>query len=443
MKRITRTGRLFVTACVMLGTAIVITAGTVNATEIPPEYQCNIDWTQCKGESITVLFGVHPWQQAVEPLIPEFEKLTGIKIKKIKKLTMAQFYSKVPADFTAGTFSYDVFMHEYYEATKFQQEGWTAPLGIYLFNSRLTDAEWYDWKDFFPASQYLSVIGGKYIDRLPITCEAQTLLYRKDIFENLGLQVPDTFDAYLEVAKTIKNNTDLAGFSCQAADALWWPMYGVIRSYGGDYFTPDGSQIFIDTPESIAGMKMFAELVRCGPPGLITYQWEDTATVLMAGKAATFLDSSVMYSSLQNPARSRVVGKIGTAPFPKGPAGRIAHSHYWSICINNYSKKKHASWLFIQWLTSKPVMLEMAKRKVAAPRASTWASPEFKATFPHDFIEGVSETLKTAVISPANLGFWALADVLRRIADEVIEGKKEAEPAMREVAKRWKKMFKE
>src|SRR5947209_16567262 len=36
-----------------------------------------IDWKQFAGQTITVAGAVHPWSNAISPLLPDFTKLTG------------------------------------------------------------------------------------------------------------------------------------------------------------------------------------------------------------------------------------------------------------------------------------------------------------------------------------------------------------------------------
>ena len=293
---------IFRWALTLLG-CLLIGIGTVAVAQVPAEYQCGINWEQFQGENLDVLFCVHPWQESIEPFIPEFEKLTGIKIR-LAKLPEAEYLTKVPADFTAGTFAFDVFMSQYYDAPKYQLEKWTAPLKKYLEDGKLTDAQWYQWQDFFPAARNVATIGGKYMDRIAITSEAQVLIFRKDLYAQLGLLVPRTFDELLRAAQTITDESKTYGITLRGGAANWWPLYGVIKSYGGEYFTPDGKTILINSPESVAGVKMYTDLAQYAPPGIAAYDWDEINTAMLAGQAAMFLDSSVIYSRLQDPEKS-------------------------------------------------------------------------------------------------------------------------------------------
>src|SRR5438045_2977683 len=39
-----------------------------------------IDWKQSAGQTITLAGAIHPWSNAITPLLPEFTKLTGIGV---------------------------------------------------------------------------------------------------------------------------------------------------------------------------------------------------------------------------------------------------------------------------------------------------------------------------------------------------------------------------
>jgi multiple sugar transport system substrate-binding protein len=407
---------------------------------IPAAAKAGINWQQFKGRTISVLFSNHPWQEAVEPLIPEFEKLTGMKVKLVK-LPEAEYLTKVPADFTAGTFAFDVFMSQYYDSPKYQQEKWTADLAPLMKDPKLTDAGWYDWNDFFPAAQNIATVGGKYSDRIAITSEAQVLIYREDIYQELGLSVPKNFDELLANAKEItENKPGVAGITLRGGPAIWWPMYGVIKSYGGGYFDADWNPI-ISSPQSRAGAEMYVELCKYTPKGVTSYDWDEINTAMLAGKAAMFLDSSVIYSRLADPAQSTVVGKVKMAPFPSGPAGRIAHSHYWSVSLSESSKQKPEGWLFLQWATSKEIMYRLGLKGVLAPRASVWEQPAFVKQFSPDFASSVKETLKTAVISPAHARFFEAMDIVRAEMQKVILGEESLDRALTLTQGEWKKIM--
>jgi multiple sugar transport system substrate-binding protein len=407
---------------------------------IPAASDAKINWQQFKGQTLNVLFSNHPWQESVEPFIPDFEKLTGMKVKLVK-LPEAEYLTKVPADFTAGTFAFDVFMSQYYDAAKYEQEKWTADLDPLMKDPKLTDASWYDWNDYFPAAQDIATVGGKYPDRIAIVAEVQLLMYRSDIYDELGLKVPATFDEMLANAKTIvAKKPGIAGVILRGGPGLWWPMYGVLKSYGGGYFDKNWNPI-INTSQSKAGAAMYAELCRTGPKGITSYDWDEINTAIFAGKAAMFMDSSGIYSRINDPKVSTVVGKLKFAPLPKGPAGRIAHSHYWSISIAESSKAKAPAWLFTEWVTSKEIMYRAGLAGTIPPRASPWNQPTFTKQFPQDFVNAYKETMKTAVISPAFSRFLEVMDTVRAEMQKVILNEEDLNKGLDYTQAQWEKVM--
>lgn len=397
-----------------------------------------INWQQRSGETINLLMSRHPWQEAIEPLLPEFTKLTGVKVRTVS-LPEQQFTTKLPADLTAGSFEFDVFMSQYYDKPKYAAEKWTADLKPFMDNTKLTDPKWYNWGDFFPGARAIATIGNTYMDRLPITAEAQILVYRKDLLAKAGVSVPQTFDQLLAAAQTIKAKTGVAGITVRGGADLWWPMYGLVKSYGGDYVTGNTSQA--TNPATVAGVNMYAELARQSPLGVTTAAWDQINTAMLTGQAAMFLDSSVIFPRLQDTTISQVAGKIGAAPMPSGPQGRAAHSHFWSISMSNTSKSKEAAWLFMEWATSASVQGRLALKGVLAPRNSGWNVPGFDKLYPADYRAAVQTSLKSSVISPVNVKFFELMDPLRSNTQEVMLSKQSAADGMKSVQAAWQRIL--
>lgn len=415
----------------------VLLAATVTSGQTQSQVaSAKIDWKQFSGQSINVLLSRHPWQEAITPLVPEFERLTGMKVN-VQALPETQYVTKVPADLTAGTFQFDVFMNQYYDKPQYAAEHWTADLKPLMDDPKLTDKQWYNWNDFFPGARDISTVGNTYMDRVAITAETQILVYRKDLLLQAGIKTPPrTFDALLDAAKTIKAKTGVAGITLRGGAAVWWPLYGVVKSYGGEYFTKAGAPAASD-PKTIAGMKMYAALSAQAPAGITTYDWDQINTAMLTGQAAMFLDSSVIFPRLQDKSISQVAGKIGAAPMPSGPGGRAAHSHFWSISIAESSKAKGPAWLFVQWATSADIQGRLALKGVLAPRNSGWKVPGFNALYPADYRNAVQTSLKSSVISPVNSKFYELMDPLRATAQNIILGRQDAAAGMAEVQNKW------
>ena len=133
----------------------------------------------------------------------------------------------------------------YYDAPKYDQERWTEPLAKFILDPDLTDLKWYDWDDFYLPAQKMLTIGNTAGDRIAITAEVQSLVYRKDMIAEAGVTVPDTFDELLVTTEKINGALkDRYGVVIRGNTELWWPLYGIMRSYGGEMCIRD-SQISV------------------------------------------------------------------------------------------------------------------------------------------------------------------------------------------------------
>jgi ABC-type glycerol-3-phosphate transport system substrate-binding protein len=82
------------------------------------------------------------------------------------------------------------------------------------------------------------------------------------------------------------------------------------------------------------------------------------------------------------PKVSNVAGTLRYALTPPGPNGmRVQDTYFWSLAMNPASYHKIASWLFIQWATSKSVMLHttMEYQNWNPSRKSVWEDPRVVA----------------------------------------------------------------
>ncbi|MGO1266216.1 MAG: ABC transporter substrate-binding protein, partial [Microbacterium gubbeenense] len=163
------------------------------------EISGDFDWKRFDGETIRFVAGLQPWQEQIEPLIPEFEELTGIDVE-MEALPEDQFRQRLQVELTAGSSDIDVFMSSVQQdGARFASSGWYEDLTPYIENESLTSPD-YDFADFSE-----SVLQGHTFDgtlsALPIQLEVQMLFYRKDFLEAAGYDAPPaTLDELDEMA---------------------------------------------------------------------------------------------------------------------------------------------------------------------------------------------------------------------------------------------------
>ena len=216
-----------------------------------------------------------------------------------------------------------------------------------------------------------------------------SLTYRKDLLEAAGVKVDegwphtwqDILDAAKATTKTLDDGTKQYGIIARGHRS-WPSMFGGYSNIFYSYGAHDFDENFLPTvnsKEGIAATQLWVDLMKYAPPGVTDMQWFQVKDAFAAGQAAMVIDCDWWAAAtLEDPKVSKVAGKLGYANTPPGPDGqRVEDLWFWSLGINSKSYHKEAAWLFLQWATSKPVLLASARdfQNWNPPRQSTWNDP--------------------------------------------------------------------
>lgn len=385
----------------------------------------SFNWEQARGSQIRVLLNQHPWTTAITPFLPEFERLTGIKVV-VETFPEAQFRNKVLVELASGTGALDAFMlTPNQEGNLYLKSGWLEPLSSYISNPALT-APGFDQADFFPASIRAASIGGSLVG-LPIQQETTMLFYRKDLFQKYNIAVPKTFAELEAAAKALHNKDGVAGIGLRGRGAAATSQLApYLFGFGGDWLSANRRSRFFDT-EWVNALTFYSGLLRnYGPAGSTTMSWPEITSLFAQGKLAMFTDGSLFKSILDDPKTSTVADKVGYAAFPAGPTGkRTPVAITWALSMSKASKNKTATWLFMQWATNKQNQLRVLLADVPASRKSAWNSPEYKAKDKNPEWSAINlEQLEYAnpVWNPPVIAVGEVRDILGRAIVTAING---------------------
>src|SRR6187551_2356972 len=113
-------------------TAVAIAAGSQQSNAQ------QFDWKKYSGRTVNVALAKQPWSDFITPLIPEFEQLTGIKVR-LEVLPEDQNRQKLAVAFTANRGDIDVFgSQRHNEGAKYHAAKWYEPLKPLVDNKTLT-----------------------------------------------------------------------------------------------------------------------------------------------------------------------------------------------------------------------------------------------------------------------------------------------------------------
>lgn len=313
----------------------------------------------------------HPFTDVIKPLIPEFEKKTGIRVD-VENYEENQLTQKLTVEFTSGASTVDVFMtRPLQEGRLFYKNKWYHNLNQYL------PATGWDWEDY-PKSTVEAVTLNNDIYAIPIVTEWKTLFYRKDLFAAAGLKVPTTLEELEEAARRLHNPAaDMYGIVSRGQrGAAVTQFSSYLYSFGGDFIK--NGKCVIDSPEAIEAFRYYGRLLHnYGPPGVTNMSWPQAQALFASGKVAMWTDASVLIAGLIDKEKSVVADQVGVAIFPAGPAGAKPFQVVpWSLAIAAQSKQKEAALEFLKWATSKEMARTAQLQGLTMARNSVWNDPE-------------------------------------------------------------------
>jgi multiple sugar transport system substrate-binding protein len=297
----------------------------------------------------------------------EFTPLTGIRVEW-EQLPLDRVLAKVISDTALAAGKYDVYYWDQAWIGRFVDDG-VDPHEL-LAKADLAYPG-YDFDDFLPPLvEHVASYQGR-LAAIPFDIPVWIMMYRKDVFRELGLAVPKTIPDYLKTVRAINEakaprlygTTEgwKAGHYSLLQKTTTW-LWG----HGGAFFNRDGSPA-INDEKAAAGFEFMLELGKNMPPGVTTWDWFGEAKSFAQGRAGIYIGIGEFFPSYDDPVQSRIVGLTEAAPSPAAlelrPASEcgfdeepgMSHHGGSSLAISRHSKHIEAAWVFLQWATSSDV----------------------------------------------------------------------------------------
>jgi multiple sugar transport system substrate-binding protein len=349
----------------------------------PGAAQEGFNWKRFAGAKIHVVNYSMGWVDLITALIPEFKTLTGIDVEfeLIPGAALAAYAQKLNAEFTSKSKSIDVFVaYAPQFSYSFHRAGWYEPLDKYLKDASLVDPA-YDVADFLPGILKTSSVSETLVG-VPFYATTSMLYYRKDLFAQQGIKVPDTFEDLERAAKQLTaRDRGMYGIVYRGRGGqavLGWGSW--FYGQGGTWFDRAGAPQ-VNSAAALWAYETYGRVLRLyGPPGPANLSRLDGQNLFSTGKAAMWIDDTDGVPWLQDPTKTPVADNVGYALMPRGSSGRkpISTTNY--LSISAASERKGAAWYFVQWATSRATMLKAQLKGTPSARSSSWKDPAFLAT---------------------------------------------------------------
>ena len=208
--------------------------------------------------------------------------------------------------------------------------------------------------EFYDIAKDVCSYQGKWF-ALPHTGTTHVMVYRIDVFKKIGIDVPKTWDEFLEAGKKLKANKYAVGWPIAHApgDGNSF-MYTILWCYGGKEVEKDGKTLALDSPATAKCLEMIKKLYdQAFDPGVTS--WDDSSNnrAFLAGKLALTGNSPSIYNASFKDA-PHLTENIGHALYPVGPGGRHLRAETQSFGLFKYSKVQDEAKALMKYLMSKP-----------------------------------------------------------------------------------------
>lgn len=375
----------------LLAAPPILSAGARAAENLlGPYLEAKINWRLAEGEALNVAIIPASFFKSLIVRSSEFQSLTGIKVG-FEEIPPGQIRNKTVLDLNSKTGTYSTSFTDPMYYPLYASNKWVDPLEEYLGDSKLTDAKWYDLNDVIPAWRAANMYKDK-LYGMPFDGEATIQVCRSDLYSAHGLKPAATLDDYMKNAAALNNpagriwGAALRGFPGPGQNMYIYPS--IFLAFGGKWFGAAG-KLKVNGPEAEAALRWYIELDnKYAPKGVENWNWPDIADAFGQGTLGSYIDGTATMAVLVDPQKSKVIGKMDFARWPAGPSGRRVTSIWnWGFVVNGAlsQRAKQATWLFIQWATSRETQRRTSVEvpaggipRLGVSRLSVVRSPEYK-----------------------------------------------------------------
>jgi multiple sugar transport system substrate-binding protein len=287
-----------------------------------------------------------------------------------------------------------------------------------------------DLKDHFTDGAWNAVtLGGDAVYAVPQDSGPMMFYYRKDIFDQLGLKAPTTWEEYAAAARTVHSSDPtrfLGTFS--SGDPGWFA--GLTQQAGASWWGVDGDAWSVDI-DSAASKKVadyWGGLVKEGVidnQPMYTPAWN---TALNTGTQVGWV-SSVWGPGVLEGNAADTKGKWAAAPLPNWDAAKPSNGNWGgsSTAVTAQSKHPKQAMEFITWLNTDPEAVKalvstanIYPADVKASKDALTAPPAFFSDQPDffDIAAKASSEVSSFTYGPnVNVAYSAYTDAFAKAAE--------------------------
>lgn len=278
-----------------------------------------------------------------------FEEMTGITVNWTE-IPFAGLQEKVASVGVAADGNFDVV--NYLDSWGPANAHWLTPLDEWLERDGVS-------MDRYPAAFAKSAMFEGKVMGFPLRAHPQLMFYRADVFEELGLEPPSSWEGITEAATAIRESgKDIEPLALyyhndgNRQNLFIWLNF--LWAAGADIFDDEGKPAWT-TEAGLQATRDYVALHTGGSthPGSVQFVEQDARVSFQQGKSAMIPVWWWAYSPMTNPDQSVLTAEqVAFTGMPTYQGETVSYAISMPYSVSQHSKNPEAAWEFMKWLSN-------------------------------------------------------------------------------------------
>ena len=266
-------------------------------------------------------------------------------------------------------------------------------------------------------------IGG-HLYVMPHTINTMMFFYRKDLLDAAGKAPPSSFVEYRDLARAFNSPLRAGAVSClKPVDAAINEAHWYLNALGDGWFDKDWKPVFNDA-RGVQAIEMMKQIAQYAQPSFTTAANDECTIAYQQDTGVMGLQWATRAKAMDDPQKSRVVGKIDWEAPPQGHA-RVSSDGY---AISAFSKQDPDTLFRIIATSAGPSSMRGAAGLLIPPRRSLLDDPDLKQA--NRFYPAALASLQTGQAAPALPEFYAVGEFITRRILQAVTGEMAVKAAL-------------
>jgi ABC-type glycerol-3-phosphate transport system substrate-binding protein len=293
----------------------------------------------------------------------------------------------------------------------FAKNGWFRPL----------DDLWAKYRDEFKLDDFPEAVRQTYtrdghLYVMPHTLNTMMFFYRKDLFDAAGKVPPKTFAEYGDLAKALNSPMRSGVVSClKPVDAAINEAHWYLNALGDGWFDASWKPVFNDA-KGVQAIEMMKSIAQYAQQGYTTAANDECTIAYQQDAGIMGLQWATRAKAMDDPAKSRVVGKIDWVAPPQGH-GRISGDGY---AISAFSKQDPDVLFRIIATSASQASMRGAASLLIPPRKLLLDDPELRQA--NRFYPAALASYESGQPAPSLPEFYAVGEFITRRILQAVTG---------------------